>query len=104
MTTCERDGGDQRSLTGYTSVVRVLGHLGLAIGVAVAMVSTGAAGIAVGSQALRTSVRSAGLPDIRLEPLAQRSEMYAADGSLMSALYDQDRTPVSLDDVPPIVV
>ncbi|HEX2851090.1 MAG TPA: PBP1A family penicillin-binding protein [Acidimicrobiales bacterium] len=84
--------------------MRWFSHLVLAIGVAVAMASTAAAGIAVGATALHTSVHTDGLPDIRLQPLAVRSDMYAADGSLMSALYDQDRTPVSLDDVPPILV
>ncbi|HEX4978847.1 MAG TPA: transglycosylase domain-containing protein [Acidimicrobiales bacterium] len=47
---------------------------------------------------------SDGLPDVELSPLAARSEIVAADGTLLDNLYEEDRAPVALADVPQVVV
>jgi penicillin-binding protein 1A len=42
------------------------------------------------------------LPEMR--PLAARSVMLAADGSTLAVLYDQDRVPIKVNDVPNVLV
>lgn len=49
-------------------------------------------------------VKSEPLPEIRLDDLAQRSVVLAADGSPIAALFEEDRSRVALDDVPDHVV
>src|SRR3954463_15853599 len=56
------------------------------------------------AETVRAATRHKGLPDVHLRPLAQRSEIVAADGSLLSALYEEDRTPVPLSAVPAVLV
>ena len=48
----------------------------------------------LGAETVRATTKHDGLPDVHLRPLAQRSEIVAADGSLLSALYEEDRQPV----------
>jgi penicillin-binding protein 1A len=84
--------------------VQWLARLVMAIGVAILMLSSGVGLTLVSASQLRSSVRSNGLPDVQLRPLAQRSQILAADGSLLAALYDEDRMPVKLAEVPPVLV
>src|SRR4051812_14357960 len=57
-----------------------------------------------GAQTVRAATKHDGLPDVHLRPLAQRSEIVAADGSLLSALYEEDRQPVPFAAVPKVLV
>jgi penicillin-binding protein 1A len=58
----------------------------------------------LGAETVRAATQHKGLPDVHLRPLAQRSEIVAADGSLLSALYEEDRTPVPLSSVPTVLI
>ena len=58
----------------------------------------------LGASTVRAATKHDGLPDVNLRPLAQRSEIVAADGSLLSALYEEDRIPVPLSAVPKVLV
>src|SRR4051812_26711119 len=58
----------------------------------------------LGAQTVRSATKHDGLPDVHLRPLAQRSEIVAADGSLLSALYEEDRQPVPITAVPKVLV
>lgn len=49
-------------------------------------------------------VESKPLPRVRLAELAQRSVVLAADGSTIAALFEEDRAPVALRDVPDTLV
>ena len=49
-------------------------------------------------------VESKPLPKVRLDELAQRSLVLAADGSPIGVLFEEDRAPVALEDVPDHVV
>ena len=50
------------------------------------------------------AVHTNGLPEIELSPLAARSEIVAADGSVLDSLYEEDRVPISLDNMPVVLV
>ncbi len=71
-----------------------------AIVVATAVLAGGLGLTVIGAGTVRAATIHDGLPDIELRPLAQRSEILAADGSLLSAMYDEDRVRVGLDHVP----
>ncbi|HEX7166966.1 MAG TPA: PBP1A family penicillin-binding protein [Acidimicrobiales bacterium] len=58
----------------------------------------------VSADTLRTATRSSDPPNVELAPLASRSEIVAADGSVIASLYEEDRVPVELADVPKVVV
>ena len=58
----------------------------------------------LGTNTVRSATVHRGLPDVDLQPLAQRSEILAADGSLLSALFEEDRVSVPLDQVPKVLV
>ncbi len=80
-------------------LVRLVG----AIGVATAMLA-GIVGLTVlSTDTVRAATVHKGLPEVDLQPLAQRSEILAADGSLLSALFEEDRVPVTLDQVPQVL-
>ena len=49
-------------------------------------------------------VESKPLPKVRLDELAQRSLVLAADGSPIGVLFEEDRAPVALEDVPDHVI
>ena len=53
---------------------------------------------------LGSPVESKPLPEVRLDDLAQRSVVLAADGSPIAALFEEDRAPVALEDVPEHVI
>ena len=53
---------------------------------------------------LSAPVESKPLPKVRLDDLAQRSVVLAADGSPIASLFEEDRAPVALDDVPEHVI
>lgn len=53
---------------------------------------------------LGAPIESEPLPKVRLNALAQRSVVLAADGSPIAALFEEDRAPVALEDVPDHVV
>jgi membrane peptidoglycan carboxypeptidase len=53
---------------------------------------------------LAAPVESKPLPKVRLDELAQRSLVLAADGSPIAALFEEDRAPVALEDVPDHVI
>ena len=87
----------------------VFSHLGAMVGVA-ALIGILVAGLAIPFAALagfgaRTVADSMDkLPDeLTAEPLAQRTRVLAADGSLLATFYDQNRVNVSLDKVAPIM-
>jgi penicillin-binding protein 1A len=84
--------------------MRWLVRLAAAIALATATLAAGLGITLVGAQTVRAATVHRGLPDIDLRPLAQRSEILAADGSLLSALYEEDRVSVPLDKVPPVLV
>lgn len=75
-----------------------------AIGLATLLLLSLLAVTVLGTETVRTATVHDGLPDVTLEPLAQRSEILAADGSLLSALFEEDRVSVPLDQVPPVLV
>ncbi|WP_433158884.1 penicillin-binding protein [Kribbella sp. CA-247076] len=41
--------------------------------------------------------------DLKTEPLAQKSQILAADGSLIATLYQENRTPVTLKQISPVM-
>jgi penicillin-binding protein 1A len=84
--------------------VRWLARLVAAIGIAVSILGSGLGVTYLGAETVRTAAHHKGLPDVALRPLAQRSEILAADGSLLSALYEEDRVPVALAQVPQVLV
>ena len=83
--------------------MRWLARLLAAIGVATAILGSGLGVTYLGADTLRDASRHEGLPEIELRPLAQRSEILAADGSLLAALYEEDRVPVPLRAVPHVL-
>ncbi len=85
---------------------RVLGQWALTVGVAGVL-------LAIGGALLFTQVKTfftageagSDLPKIELAPLATRSALHAADGSILQYLHgEEDRQPVPIDAVPPHVV
>ncbi|TCO32510.1 membrane peptidoglycan carboxypeptidase [Kribbella steppae] len=42
--------------------------------------------------------------DLKTEPLAQKSQIFAADGSLIATLYQENRTPVTLKQISPLML
>ena len=83
----------------------VVSHLGVMIGVS-ALIGVLVAGLAIPFAALagfgaRTVAESMDkLPDeLTAEPLAQRTRVLAADGSLLATFYDQNRVNVPLNEV-----
>ena len=80
-------------------VLRFIGAMSAAIAVLVTV--AGLAG--VGATTVRNATAYKGLPDVELRPLAQRSRMVAADGSVIATLYEEDREPVPLQSIPPLV-
>src|SRR3954468_14265692 len=58
----------------------------------------------LGAETVRAATKHSGLPDVHLRPLAQRSDIVAADGSLLSALYEEGRQPVKLASGPKVLV
>lgn len=85
-------------------MVRWLLRLVAAIGLAVALLVSLLGFTALGTDAVRAATVHRGLPDLELRPLAQRSEILAADGSLLSALFEEDRVSVPLTAVPQVLV
>ena len=83
--------------------MRWLARLVAAVAVAIAILGSSVGVTYLGADTLRDATRHKGLPDIDLRPLAQRSEILAADGSLLAALYEEDRVPVALRDVPKVL-
>lgn len=79
-------------------------RLAAAIGLATLLLLSLLGVTVLGTETVRTATVHGGLPDVELEPLAQRSEILAADGSLLSALFEEDRVSVPLDQVPPVLV
>ncbi|HSH58664.1 MAG TPA: transglycosylase domain-containing protein, partial [Acidimicrobiales bacterium] len=86
------------------SNVRWLARLMVAVVMATLMFAAGLEFTLMSAKTFRSAVRSDGVPDVELRPLARRSQVLAADGSLLSALYEEDRVPVALADVPPVLV
>ncbi len=84
--------------------VRCLARLTLAVAMATVMFSAGVGLTLVSTRSLRSAVRAEAAPDVELRPLARRSQILASDGSVLSALYEEDRVPVSLADVPPVII
>ena len=84
--------------------VRWAVRLVASIVMATAMLAAGVGLLLTSAQTFRTAARAEGLPDIELTPLAVRSEIVAADGSLLDNLYEEDRLPVALDQIPQGVV
>ena len=83
--------------------MRWLARLVAAIAVATAILGSGLGMTFLGAETVRKATVHKGLPEVELRPLAQRSEIFAADGSLLSALYEEDRVPVRLGDVPKVL-
>src|SRR4051812_7455236 len=84
--------------------VRLMARLVASIAIANATLLCALGMTFLGAQTVRAATKHDGLPDIHLRPLAQRSEIVAADGSLLSALYEEDRQPVPLSAVPQVLV
>ena len=80
--------------------MRWFARLVAAIAVATAILGSGLGVTFLGAETVRKASVHKGLPDVELRPLAQRSEILAADGTLLSALYEEDRVPVPLREVP----
>ncbi len=87
----------------------VFSHLGVMVAVS-AIIGILVAGLAIpfaalagfGARSVADSMDK--LPDeLTAEPLAQRTRVLAADGSLLATFYDQNRVNVSLDKVAPIM-
>ncbi len=78
------------------------------IAVAIGGVSVGAGSLLLATQAGMIFTAGTVGPDVQrieLEPLATRSVVYAADGSVLQLLHDEeDRVPVPLERIPPHVV
>lgn len=53
---------------------------------------------------LGAPLRMAPVPDVSLGPLAQRSTILAADGSPIAVLYEEDRAPAQLSEIPDVIV
>jgi len=83
--------------------MRWIGRLVAAIAVAVAVLGSGIGVTILGAETMRSATRHKGLPELDLRPLAQRSEILAADGTLLAALYEEDRVPVPLTAVPEVL-
>lgn len=101
-----------RSLTGMTVKrsagrgVRLVLRWAVTVGVAGAVLALGL-GLLIGPAKAFFTAGKAGsdMAQVELAPLATRSGLYAADGTLLQFLYgDENRVPVSLDKVPPEVV
>ena len=84
--------------------VRWVARLMVAVVMATLIFATGLEFTLMSAKTFRSAVRADGLPQVELRPLAHRSQVLAADGSLLSALYEEDRVPVALADVPPVLV
>jgi penicillin-binding protein 1A len=84
--------------------MRWIARLIASIAVAIATLTCALGITFLGAETVRAATQHDGLPDVHLRPLAQRSEIVAADGSLLSALYEEDRQPVSLQAVPKVLV
>jgi penicillin-binding protein 1A len=80
--------------------MRWVARLAAAIVVATAILAAGIGMTLLGATTVRAASVHDGLPDVALRPLAQRSEILAADGSLLSAMYEEDRVAVPLAEVP----
>jgi len=87
-------------------VASLLGRWVVAVGLAGAVAGVGLIVLATQARALFTAGTVGTQADrIELGPLASRSVVYAADGSVLELLFDdEDRVPVPLDQVPPHVV
>ena len=83
--------------------MRWFARLVAAIAVATAILGSGLGMTFLGAETVRKATVHKGLPDVELRPLAQRSEIFAADGALLSALYEEDRVPVALSAVPQVL-
>src|SRR5688500_13191999 len=83
--------------------MRWFARLVAAIAVATAILGSGLGMTFLGAETVRKASVHKGLPDVELRPLAQRSEIFASDGSLLSALYEEDRVPVPLSAVPEVL-
>ena len=83
--------------------MRWFARLVAAIAIATAILGSGLGMTFLGAETVRKATVHKGLPDVELGPLAQRSEVFAADGSLLSALYEEDRVPVPLRAVPHVL-
>ncbi len=95
------DGGGGRA--GRAAPSRLALRLALLAGVGGAALAAGAA-VAVAAATLVGSPMSTKARPITLPGLDSRSTVYAADGSVLAVLHaDQDRVPVTLAQVPPVV-
>ncbi|WP_328993249.1 penicillin-binding protein [Kribbella sp. NBC_01245] len=88
--------------SGVQSVIKFLG-LSILAGALAAGLAVPFAGFAgIGTDKIVESVH--GLPvELETEPLALRTRILAADGSLIATLYEQNRVPVPLSQVSPIM-
>ncbi len=85
---------------------RVLVSLAITVGVAGAILALGSVLLFEQAKAFFTAGEAGSdVARIELAPLAQRSVLYAADGTILQYLHgEEDRLPVPLDKVPPHVV
>ena len=85
---------------------RVLVSLAVTVGVAGAVLALGSVLLFDQAKAFFTAGEAGSdVARIQLAPLAQRSVLYAADGTILQYLHgEEDRVPVTLDKVPPHVV
>ncbi|MEU4605721.1 transglycosylase domain-containing protein [Kribbella sp. NPDC023972] len=92
-----RDGGNKvRALVTFLTVSVLSGALAAGLVIPFA----GLAGI--GSEKVVETVQT--LPrELEIEPVAVRSRILAADGTLIATLYEQNRVPVSLSSINPIM-
>lgn len=91
----------ERSLTSNGSALFICGLLAGLVVAAAAFPALAVAGLT--AKASADGFES--LPDeLRQEAPPQRSWVYAADGTLITSFYDENRKPVSLDSVAPVMV
>jgi membrane peptidoglycan carboxypeptidase len=96
-----------KSVTSYTGKgARVIVQWAVTIGVAGAMLALGSALLFSQAKAFFTAGEAGSdVAKIELAPLATRSILYAADGTILQYLHgEEDRLPVPIDKVPPHVV
>lgn len=89
---------------GTSRIVGWFARILVAVTVAAAILASGLGLTYLGASTILKASQHDGLPDIDLRPLAHRSEIVAADGSLLSALFEEDRVPVELARVPQVLV
>ena len=88
---------------GYIAHVRVLLRLLLAVFVAATTLGASVALAVDTADQFKESVVVEEPDPIELDALSQRSVIYAADGTVLSTLYDEDRVTVPLADIPEVV-